>query len=196
MKRIIILTIMAGLASAQAEDKLLKGMYADRTARDVGDLVTIMIEEQSSVQKDASDDSNKSVGGGMGFDFPGMEANGTSMWDALSMPEWSADASKSFSASGSKASSDTFSASITVYITEVMPNGNLLICGERKVNIDGDIIQFTLTGIVRPDDVSNSNTVLSSRVADALISYKTTGEFSKANKKGFFSKVLDWVIPF
>lgn len=196
MKRIIIFAVLTGLASAQAEDKLLKSMYADRTAREVGDLVTIMIEEQSSVQKDTSADSDKSVGGNIGFDFPGMEANGKSMWDALSMPEWSADASKSFSGSGSKASSDAFSASITVYITEVLPNGNLLICGERKVNINGDIIQFTLTGIVRPDDVNNSNTVLSSRVADALISYKTTGEFSKASEKGFFSKVLDWVIPF
>jgi flagellar L-ring protein FlgH len=195
-KTIILLTVLAGMVSAQAGDKLLKSMYADRTARNIGDLVTIMIEEQSSVKKDASNAQNKSVGGNIGFDLPGMEANGKPMWDALTMPEWSADASKSFSASGNKASTDTFSASITVYITEVMPNGNLLICGERKVNIDGDIIQFTLTGIVRPDDVSNANTVLSSRVADALITYKATGEFSKANQKGFFSKVIDWVIPF
>lgn len=195
MKRILILALLVGL-NVRAEDKMLNGMYADRTARRVGDLLTIQIEEQSSVQKDASSDSDKSVNSGIGFDLPGMQANGASMWDALSLPEWSAEADKSFSASGSKASSDAFSAAITVYVTEVLPNDNLMIIGERKVNIDGDIIQFTLTGVIRPDDIDRANTVLSSRVADALISYKTTGEFSKGTRKGFFSKVLDWVIPF
>lgn len=195
MKRIIILAALIGL-NVHAEDKLLGRLYADRTAREVGDLITISIEEQSSVQKDSTNDRDKTLTGAASFDLPGMQANGTAMWDALKLPAWSVNASKSYAASGSKATSDAFSASITVYITEVLPNGNLLICGERKVNIDGDIIQFILTGTVRPDDIDRTNTVLSSRVADALITYTTTGEFSKSQRKGLLSRVVDWIIPF
>ena len=195
MKRIIAILILTTLG-VHAEDRLLSRLYSDRTARQVGDLVTIQIEEQSSVQKDSTNDRDKSLSGGMSFDLPGMTANNRALWDALSLPEWSVDASKTFAASGSKASSDAFSASITVYVTEVLPNGNLLICGDRKVNIDGDVVQFTLTGTVRPDDIDRDNNVLSSRVADALITYKTTGEFSKSQRKGLISRVVDWIIPF
>lgn len=195
MKRIIALIAVLG-TGAYAEDTLLNRLYADRIARQVGDLVTIRIEEQSSVQKDASNGRDKTVGGNMAFNLPGMEADGTALWGALRLPEWTVDASKKYSATGSKVASDTFSASITVYITELLPNGNLMVSGDRKVNIDGDILQFNLTGMVRPDDIDRANTVLSSRVADALISYKTTGEFSKSQRKGLFSRILDWIIPF
>ncbi|MBN2164468.1 MAG: flagellar basal body L-ring protein FlgH [Pontiellaceae bacterium] len=195
MQRIIAILILTTLG-VHAEDRLLSRLYSDRTARQVGDLVTIQIEEQSSVQKDSTNDRDKTLSGGMSFDLPGMTANNRALWNALSLPEWNVDANKSFAASGSKASSDAFSASITVYVTEVLPNGNLLICGDRKVNIDGDVVQFTLTGTVRPDDIDRENNVLSSRVADALITYKTTGEFSKSQRKGLISRVVDWIIPF
>ncbi|QBG47358.1 flagellar basal body L-ring protein FlgH [Verrucomicrobia bacterium S94] len=197
MKRIMACVLVAAAAAASAEEGgLAKRMYADRTACQVGDLVTVAIEEQSSVQKDATNDRSKSADGTMSFDLPGMEANGKSMWDALKLPEWSVNASKNYSASGGKATSDAFSASITVHITEKLPNGNLMISGDRKVNIDGDIILFTLTGMIRPDDISRSNTVLSSRIAGAAITYETIGEFGKSQRKGLFSRTLDWIIPF
>ncbi|MDZ8117299.1 flagellar basal body L-ring protein FlgH [Pontiella agarivorans] len=196
MKRIIACVLCLATAAMAEEGGLAKRMYADRTARQVGDLVTVAIEEQSSVQKDASDDRSKSADGNMSFNFPGMEANGKAMWDALRLPEWSVGASKNYSASGGKASSDAFSASITVHITEKLPNGNLMIMGDRKVNIDGDIILFTLSGMIRPDDINRSNTVLSSRIAGAAITYETVGEFGKSQRKGLFSRTLDWIIPF
>ena len=195
MKRIITIALLIGL-NAHAGDKMLGRLYADRTARQVGDLVTIQIEEQSSVQKDSTNDRDKSLSGGMSFDLPGMTANNRSLWNGIALPEWSVEASKAYAASGSKASSDAFSASITVYITEVLPNGNLLISGDRKVNIDGDIVQFTLTGTVRPSDIDRDNNVLSSRVANALITYKNIGDFSKDQRKGLVSRIVDWIIPF
>lgn len=195
MKRIMVILMLFAVA-AQAEDRLLNKLYGDGIARHVGDLVTVEIEEQSSVSKDAANSQGKKTSGDMGFNFPGMQANGSDMWGALKLPEWSIDGSKSYDSSGSKASSDNFSASITVHITEELPNGNLMISGDRKVNIDGDIIQFTLTGMVRPDDINRQNAVLSSRIAGAAITYKTTGDFSRNDKKGIFSRALDWIMPF
>ncbi len=197
MKRMMIIgAAFIALAVMAEENSLVKRLYADRTARLVGDLVTVSIEEESSVEKDASDARDKSISNGMSFEFPGMQANGSNMWDALKLPEWTLDASKSYSSSGGKSTSDAFSASITVHITEVLPNGNMMIVGERKVNIDGDIVQFTLTGMIRPDDVDSTNTVLSSRIADAAISYETVGEFTSSQRKGVLSRVADWIFPF
>jgi flagellar L-ring protein precursor FlgH len=196
MKKIITFLILAGVVVQAEEGALVSRLYADRTARRVGDLVTVQIEEQSSVKKDAADSRDKSVSGNASFNFPGMEVNGESIWGALKLPEWTADAAKSYGSSGSKASSDNFSASITVHITELLPNGNLMITGDRKVNIDGDIIKFTLSGMIRPDDIDRSNAVLSSRIAGATISYETVGEFSRSQRKGILSRVVDWIFPF
>lgn len=196
MKRIITCIVCIAAVVTAKEGALVDRLYADRTARHVGDLVTVSIEEQSSVQKDSANDRNKSVGGDVSFNLPGMEANGSAMWNALKLPEWTVGASKNFTASGGKESSDAFSASITVHITELLPNGNLMVSGDRKVNIDGDIIQFTLNGMIRPEDINRSNIVLSSRIAGASITYKTVGEFSKSQKKGLFSRMVDWVLPF
>ena len=196
MKKIVSILMLTAAVVQAGEGKLVARLYADRTARQVGDVVTVQIEEQSSVSKDASDSRDKSVSGSIGFDLPGMQANGSAMWDALKLPDWNVAADKKFGSTGNKANSDNFSASITVYITEELPNGNLMISGDRKVNIDGDIIEFTLSGMVRPEDISRANSVLSSRIAGATISYKTAGEFSRNHKKGIFSRLVDWIIPF
>lgn len=196
MKSIFAMAILAATVVHAEEDMLVRRLYADRTARAVGDLVTVRIEETSSVSKDSSNKRDKSAGGKMSFNFPGMEANGKPMWDALKLPEWRIDGSKQFAASGSRASTDAFSASVTVHITEVLPNGNLMIAGDRKVNVDGDILQFTLSGMLRPDDIDRANTVLSSRIAGASITHTATGEFAKDQRKGLFSRITDWIIPF
>lgn len=196
MKTIITLFIWISMAAGAWSAPLLDNWYSDRTARRVGDLLTVQIEEQSTVQKDSSNDREKSLGGKFSFDLPSLVQAGNTLWEALSLPEWTVDGSKNFSASGSKQNTDVFSALITVNITEVLPNGNLMIMGGRKVNIDGDILQFTLTGTVRPDDVDRMNTVLSTRIAGAAISYETIGEFASNQRKGLVSRVVDLIMPF
>lgn len=195
MKKWMMILMLVAVAAQAQEGKLLRRLYADRIARQVGDLVTVEIEEQSTVSKDAADKRSKSVGGDAEFSLPGINLNGASIWGALSLPEWDASASKNFSSSGSKATSDAFSASITVHITEVLPNGNLMILGDRTVNLDDDLIKFTLSGMVRPDDITSLNQVLSSRIAGATITYETIGEFSKSQRKGIISRVVDWIFP-
>ena len=196
MKKFFAMMVITGLADGACGQGLASRMYADRTARAVGDLVTVLIEEQSSVSKGASNDSSKSREDSLSMNFPSPTLGGEDIWKAFALPEWSLNGEKKFDAEATKNASDSLSASITVYITEVLPNGYLMITGDRVVNIDGDLLQFTLTGMIRPDDVSRDNAVLSSRVAGASITYKTTGEFSRKSKQGFLSKAIDWVVPF
>jgi flagellar L-ring protein FlgH len=190
--------IFSGLAASASTDdwKMVSSIVADRTARQIGDLITVTIVEQSSVKKDASDSRAKNVDASFGFDFPGMEAAGVPMWDVLKMPDWTVNGAKSFGSNGSKQSSEELSAAVTVYVTEVLPNGNLIIMGERVVNINGDLLKFTLTGTVREDDINRLNEVLSSRIAGASITYKAVGEFQSSQKKGILSRMTDWILPF
>ncbi len=196
MNTFFSMIVFAGFATVACGQSLASRMYADRTARSVGDLVTVLIEEQSSVSQGASNDRSKSRKDSLSMSVPSPTLGANNFWKAFTLPEWSLNADKNFGASAKKDATDSLSASITVYITEVLPNGYLMISGDRVVNIDGDLLQFTLTGMVRPDDVSRANSVLSSRIAGASITYKTTGEFSRSSKKSFLSKAIDWVVPF
>lgn len=197
MKQIItaIMLIAAALQTACGAN-LSSRMYADRTAYAVGDLLTVLIEEQSSVAQDAADSRVKSKGNSLSASIPSATLGAENLWKAFTLPEWSIDAQKDFDAAASKESSDSLSAAITVYITEVQPNGNMLISGDRVVNVDSNLLRFTLTGTVRPDDISRDNQVLSSRIAGASINYRTEGEFASSSKPGILSRLIDWVIPF
>ena len=188
--------ILAVLAVQARGLNLADRMYADRTAYAVGDLLTVMIEEQSTVAQDAADARAKSSDMSVSANIPSPTLGAENLWKAFVLPEWSVNADKDYAASATKSTSDSFSAAITVYITEVLPNGTMMISGDRVVNIDKNLLRFTLTGTVRPDDVSRDNKVLSSRIAGASIKYRAEGEFSKASKPGLLTRMIDWVIPF
>jgi len=188
--------MLAGIGALAEAQGLASRLYADRTARSVGDLVTVMIEEQSSVSQDASNDRDKSTANSLSMNAPSPTLGGNNLWKSLVMPELSLNADKTFEASSKKENSGSLSAAITVYITEVLPNGNLMISGDRVVNIDRDLLKFTLTGMIRPDDIDRDNQVLSSRIAGASITYQTVGELAQNSKKGIFSRLIDWVTPF
>lgn len=187
---------MCALSALAGGQRFALGMYADRTARAVGDLVTVLIEEQSSVSQAATSDQSKTRGDSVSMNIPSPTLGAENLWKAFTVPEWSLDSSKAFDASASKEANDSLSGSVTVSITEVLPNGNLMISGDRIVNVNGDLLKFTLTGMIRPDDVSSLNSVLSTRIAGASITYETVGELSRNSKAGFLSKVIDWVVPF
>ena len=196
MKRYITILATAMVASWAPGKDLVASMYSDETAREVGDLLTVLIEEQSAASQEASNDRSKSSDNAVSVSVPSPLVGGENVWKAFTLPEWSANADKAFNAASSKAATDSLSAAVTVYVTEILPNGNLLIFGDRIVNIDGDLVKFTLSGMVRPADITSANQVYSSRIAGATITYKTQGELSQNAKKGFFSRLLDWVVPF
>lgn len=193
MKKRIAMMMLIAVAGWSGAQGLASRLYADRTARAVGDLVTVMIEEKSSVLQNAKNDRSKSRNDSLEMDIPSPTLN---LWKAFVLPEWSLDSKKSFDAAAQKNIQDSLSASITVSITEVLPNGNLMITGDRVVNIDDDLLKYTLTGMIRAEDISQNNVVLSSRISGASITYETVGELARSSKPGLISKIIDWVVPF
>ena len=172
-------------------------LYGDHRARRVGDLLTVVIVEESSAKRDAEQQTDKSMkfGGSASFSHPRIDARDVS-WTNYTIPTWNLDASRTFGGKGSLANKDTLSGSIAVRVMEVLPNGNLLIEGKRSVAVRNETVEFLLTGTVRVEDIDKENKVKSTDVADASILYLTNGSIADSQRKGIVPSLLDWINPF
>jgi flagellar L-ring protein precursor FlgH len=86
-------------------------------------------------------------------------------------------------------SSNSFSGSVTVTVIEVLPNGNLVVAGEKQIGLDKGTEYIRLSGVVQPDTILAGNVVSSTKVADARIEYRTTAKFDQA-------EVMNWLARF
>ena len=103
---------------------------------------------------------------------------------------------QNFTGTGSAAQSNSMTGTISVTIVRVYPNGNLEVKGQRKLEYNSGTEYLRLSGVVRPDDISSSNTISSKKVADAQISYVGTGDMNDSVTKGWLSRYFAYVSPF
>jgi len=173
-------------------------MFTDAKARRVGDLITILVSEKTNATrslgttKSKKSSHNTSLAAAFGYETSLATKNpnfkpGT----ALDISD-----QKSFDGSGSTNNSDVLTASVTSVITHLYPNGNMKVMGRRQVTINHQPQALTFSGIVRPNDIAPDNTVSSSRVAQAVISYGGGGELAAMAQEGWLAKALDQIWPF
>lgn len=159
-------------------------MFADRKARRPGDLVTVIIVEQAQARQTAATstgkDSEVSVGPGGGV-----------LSDLI--PLLRLGGGDSFSADGSTTRGGSLTAKITTRVVESYSNNTMRIEGRQKIVINGEEQEIVLTGLVRTEDVAPDNTVLSTFVADAEISFVGTGMVADKNKPGLLTRLLNWL---
>lgn len=164
-------------------------LFQDRRAYRVGDILTVMLTEETSSQKKADTSYGKSSG--VGFAAPIL---GTTTIDGAAV---SIDADRSFDGSASSSQGNKLQGAITVTVHEVMPNGVLRISGEKWLRLNQGDEFIRLTGIVRVDDINRSNQVLSQRIGDARITYAGRGALADSNASGWLTQFFNspWV-PF
>jgi flagellar L-ring protein precursor FlgH len=161
-------------------------MFADRKARAVGDVVTILIAENSVAVQDADAEASRSL--------DASARGGSGLFGIFRIvPRARLGGSTSQKGSGSTARSARFTATITCRVVGVTPNGLLTLQGERvlRVNEDAQTIQFS--GLARPDDVAADNTILSSSVADARIAVLGKGPIQRHVKPGILSRIFEFL---
>ena len=164
------------------------GLFAtDRRASKVGDILTVALSENFSATKSQSAKSAKK--GAMKFDFPNVMTAGAD--DGL----FDSSSEKSFDGSGSAGQNNSLRGQLSVTVTKVFDNGNMEILGQKKLTLNNGDEYIRLLGIIRPEDINNQNTVQSSRIANAKISYTGAGDIADTAKKGWFSKLIDVVQP-
>ncbi len=168
-------------------------MFADRKASAVGDIVTIVVAESavassSQSKKTARESSlDDSISR---FLYTGLGAHGGEL------PGMSSAGKSSTSGGGDVSNSQSLSARAAVLVTDVLPNGNLVIQGVRVVTFSGETQYVVLHGLVRPDDVGRDNSVQSTNIADARVEFYAEGALTDAQKRGWLSKVYEKLRPF
>ncbi len=176
-------------------------MFLDYKARHIGDIVIVRITETASASNSSSRDSSKTTSYNAGIDtMMGLPldmgaSNLLGSGNAFS-PSITANTSNSFSGEGSSTKSDRVTATIAARIVDILPSGNLVIEGNREILIDEEKQTITLKGIVRQKDIDSTNTVVSTAIADAQITYSGSGERTNATKKGWLAKFIDIIWPF
>ena len=177
------------------------GFFEDLRAFKVGDLVTINIVETSKASKKASTKTSRtsSIDAGisnlLGYETKMRKWGGfPNAFDNETM--FKASMANSFDGSGSTSRDETMTASITARVMKVLPNGNLFIKGTREIRVNNEVQYITLSGIIRPFDISPDNTILSSYIADARIEYTGKGPVSDKQRPGWLMRILDYVWPF
>jgi flagellar L-ring protein precursor FlgH len=174
-------------------------LFTDMTARRVGDIVIVEITENAKAKKknDTKAERKNTFKAGvaalMGYenDFPihkGTVADDGTRVDA--------DFQSKHDAKAELTREDTMTASIGCTVIEVLPNRNLVIRGSREILVNGETQHIVLQGTVRPTDITTTNTVYSTQLANARIHYTGRGVLTDKQKPGWLARLLDHIWPF
>ncbi len=194
---LITLAMATGLAATEMDWTMAAALYSHPRARQIGDLLTVLIEEKSEVKKDVMNQTDKAYDFSAGLSVAHPRIDGRDVaWTNFSLPTWSASGSRKFSGKGGIENSDSFTAAITVRVIDVLPNGNLVIEGKRDISMKSEGVRMVLSGTVRAVDIDNDNTIDSSKIADAVIRYEANGPLDQTQKQGLVPRIVDWVNPF
>ena len=162
-------------------------LFEDHTARRVGDILTVQLNESTQSQKGANSQNAKEDSLSIGL--PTLFGLGAILLG--SDMKTSMKSKKEFKGNGSTDQSNQLSGAISVTVVEVLPNGNLRIRGEKRVTLNQGDEFVRLSGIVRPVDITPANTILSDKIADATFMYTGEGALADASSKGWLSRALN-----
>jgi flagellar L-ring protein precursor FlgH len=160
-------------------------LFEDTKARRVGDILTINLVEKTTAAKSASTATTKDQDIGIS---PPTVFGRPVLSGGVEVLNTQVGASRDFAGEGESSQSNQLSGSVTVTVAQVLPNGNLVVRGEKVVTLNQGDEFIRFSGIVRPIDVSSANTVDSTRVADAQITYGGSGVVADANSQGWLAR--------
>ena len=172
-------------------------LYEDIKASRIGDILTILLVEETNAKKSASTSTVKDnsldvanptlLGSAFSMSIPGVLPLGGRTIGLDS----TLSSSKTFSGEGDSAQSNQMSGTITALVTKVLANGNMIISGKKRISINNGDEYIHITGIVRPRDISGNNIVYSNKIANAEIAYSGTGVVSDANETGWLTRFFN-----
>ena len=165
-------------------DATALNLYGDGAAHRVGDIITIVLQEQTQSTKSATTslakDNNTNVSAGTALGQQ-TSINGHPLSASLT-------SNSSFDGDSSSDMSNSLNGNITVTVHEVRPNGTLLVRGEKWLTLNQGDEYIRVSGIIRPQDIDEDNSVPSTRLADARITYSGTGATHDVNVVGWLSR--------
>ncbi|MGY2047710.1 flagellar basal body L-ring protein FlgH [Methylobacterium sp. JK268] len=167
-------------------------LFQDPRARTVGDVITVAISINDKAQFDNATDRSRTQASGVGFDFgygvSGVKDSATADAKIRSNTETKGN--------GTIDRKENLSLSVAAVVTECLPNGNLMISGSQEVRVNSEVRVLTVAGIVRPRDISRTNTIAYDKIAEARISYGGRGRITDVQDPAIGARIFEMVSPF
>lgn len=158
-------------------------LYGDRKAYRIGDVITILLTEETS--------SNKSTKSSLSKSNSATIANPTVFGQQPINLESSIANDTAFSGKGTAGQSNSLEGSITVTVHQIYPNGLMMVKGEKWLNLTNGSEVIRVSGLLRPDDVTPENTALSTKLADARLTYSGTGDLADTTRQGWLTRFFN-----
>lgn len=179
----LLVSLAVGAHAASLWQDGQDSIFSDTKASKVGDLVTIIIVERTqasqSTEVTTGKDASTELGPGLGIlDFIPLAKVGGSAGRTVG---------------GKNQQGGSLSARMTSRVVEVLPNGNLVIEGTQSLIVNNETQEITVRGVIRPQDIEPDNTILSTYIADATISYQGSGILGAQDKPGILTRILNWI---
>ncbi|WP_457595843.1 flagellar basal body L-ring protein FlgH [Hydrogenimonas sp.] len=172
-------------------------VFSDKKAMNVNDIVTVVIDENilssSSGTKKIAKTTDDQLGGAI---FAGGPGNLAPQANKISDISVGINSQNSFKGQGTNERKEKFTTTISARIVKILDNGNYFIDGRREMLIDGQKQILHVNGVIRPEDISQTNMIDSKYIADAKILYETQGDIKEATEKGWGTKAIESVWPF
>jgi len=171
-------------------------LFYDSRARNVGDLLTLIISESSEVENSENRSMDKNSSNTVTGDYAAGSSGGLATQAANASLDFAGTAKRAFSGKANYRDSREYTDHITVTVVDVLPNGNMVISGRRCLSIAGEQRTLVVSGVVRPIDLGPDNKISSRYVADLKTVYEGEGTSKKFTRQGWFSRAANKVWPF
>jgi flagellar L-ring protein FlgH len=174
-----------------------RAFFKDQRAARIGDLLTVTVNitdkaniaNETQRSRTAKDDSGIT-------DFVGSKTLGVQAQKILPGRILTADSTSSSDGKGSVIRQEALQTNVAAVVTQVLPNGNLVVEGKQEIRVNFEIRELIVAGIVRPEDIQSDNTIDSSKIAQARIAYGGRGQITDVQQPRYGQQVMDVLLPF
>ncbi|WP_437187499.1 flagellar basal body L-ring protein FlgH [Planctomicrobium sp. SH668] len=171
-------------------------LFYDSKARNIGDNVTVLITQTTNVSNKEDRKLGKSTAAATGFKFKGTSDGGFGDQGAEAALDLNNSSSRKFNGEAQYSSAQAFTDRMTMTVMDVLPNGNMVISGERRVRVAGEEKTLVVTGIIRGLDIGPDNMISSQYVSEFRMDYQAGGTSQRFTKQGWMGRAANVVWPF
>ena len=175
-----------------------RAFFKDQRAAQVGDILTVLVNIADAAQLQNNTAATRSGSEGLGLpNILGLEASLPKMLaGAVASSLLSTNSSNGNTGTAQIKRNETVTLRLAGVVTQVLPNGNLVVAARQEVRVNSELRELGVTGVIRPQDIASDNTVTSDRMAEARIAYGGRGQLTDVQTPRWGQQVLDVVMPF
>jgi flagellar L-ring protein precursor FlgH len=170
------------------KENYVNNIYSDSKAHRIGDIISVILSESTQAKKNAKTELKKESNSQLD---PVIGLGGTPVTINGNTAQFGINQNSKFKGDSKTDQGNSLSGDISVHVLRVLPNGNLMIRGEKWITLNNGDEYIRLTGVIRAKDINSNNTILSTKIANARIQYAGTGSFADTNEQGWLTKFFN-----